>query len=116
MKDFNESPFLILLPGLREVCREVDMTSCISHTAVKLIKAIHRTAEIAPRAVVVRHVALRLCGWKHRWKKDEHGRHVPITGLAVFVVVWIASDRQSVIEEVRGSFARSESYPGDQYA
>jgi hypothetical protein len=31
-------------------------------------------------------------------------------------VVWIASDRQSVIEEVRGSFAPSESYPGDQYA
>lgn len=116
MEDSNRSPaVLILLLGLREVCRDVDMTSCISHTAAKLIKAIRRTAEIVPRAVVVRHVALRLCGWKHR-RSSEHGRHVPITGLAVFVVVWIASDRQSVIEEVRESFAPGESYPGDQHA
>lgn len=48
--------------------------------------------------------------------EDELGRHVLITGLAIFVVVWIASDRQSVIEEVRGSFAPGESYPGGQHA
>lgn len=94
MEDFNRRPaVLILLLGLREVCRDVDMTSCISHTAAKLIKTIHRTAEIVPRAVVVRHVALRLLRVEAPME-DELGRHVLITGLAVFVVVWIASDHQ----------------------
>lgn len=52
MEDFNGSTLLNQLLGLWKACqrgcRDVDMTSCISHTLVELIKAIRRTAEIRP--------------------------------------------------------------------
>ena len=61
-------------------CCDVDMTSRISYTQAELIEAIHRTAEIAPRAVVVRHVAVRRAGGS---TEDGHGRHVLSPGFSL---------------------------------